>query len=196
MTVTIWIMRHAETRLNKEKKFIGRTNPSLTNKGKKDAAKTGKWFADKKIIEIVSSPLNRSRQTAQIIAQQLPDKIPLRFEKRLAEQRFGKWEQKNRKQVEQHWKKTLEEWLQNPFHTTPPGGENYVELEKRTRALVTRIRKTNHSLLIVTHANILKILVKQLCGLTQKQTQKLSVMHHTLYRVNPQTKRYQTMELP
>ena len=64
----LYVVRHGETIENSNDCLCGRINSSLTEKGLNQAIEVKKMFANKKIDLIVSSPLERCKQTAEIIA--------------------------------------------------------------------------------------------------------------------------------
>jgi broad specificity phosphatase PhoE len=65
----LYVLRHGSTQLNTEGKFRGWIDVSLDDAGRKQAEEAGKWLKDKGIGLIVSSPLKRSRETADIAAK-------------------------------------------------------------------------------------------------------------------------------
>jgi len=66
------IVRHGQSNYNVEKRIQGRTDFSrLTYKGRNDASHVGKFLCQIVFDSIYCSPLNRARQTAEIIHQQL-----------------------------------------------------------------------------------------------------------------------------
>ena len=60
----------------------------LSEKGVQQAHALGRYFAGKSIPQIYSSPLERARQTAEIIASYL-DSVPITYSDDLIETRFG-----------------------------------------------------------------------------------------------------------
>ncbi len=66
------IVRHGQSSYNTEKRIQGRTDVStLTDKGQKDAIKVGKALSNILFKAIYSSPLQRAKQTAEIIHNEL-----------------------------------------------------------------------------------------------------------------------------
>lgn len=67
MTTDFYIFRHGESTYNVAGRTQGRTNDSqLTDLGKKQALEIGRRLADKQIEIIVTSPLARAMQTAEL----------------------------------------------------------------------------------------------------------------------------------
>jgi phosphoserine phosphatase len=66
------IVRHGQSTYNTEKRVQGRTDSSkLTEKGRNDAGKVGKALANIRFNAIYSSPLQRAKETADIIHSSL-----------------------------------------------------------------------------------------------------------------------------
>lgn len=64
----LYFIRHGESVLNSQGIFSGRTDTPLTPTGRQQIAKTGQTLKDKNINLIVTSPMKRTIETAQIIA--------------------------------------------------------------------------------------------------------------------------------
>ena len=64
-----YFIRHGESEGNRTKKMQGHHDTPLTNIGRDQARAAGKYFAEKKIDKIFSSPLSRALETAQLIAR-------------------------------------------------------------------------------------------------------------------------------
>ncbi|WP_066381645.1 MULTISPECIES: histidine phosphatase family protein [unclassified Anabaena] len=70
------IVRHGQSTYNTEKRIQGRSDVStLTEKGRSDAAKVGKALSNISFHGIYSSPLQRAKQTAEIIHGELTSKF-------------------------------------------------------------------------------------------------------------------------
>ena len=84
----IYFIRHGESEWNVTDQICGQTDVPLTEKGHKQAEKTGKNIVESGISAdlILCSPLLRAKQTAQHIAEMTG--IPLQVEPRLVEQNF------------------------------------------------------------------------------------------------------------
>ena len=64
----LYVVRHGETLENSNNCLCGRINSGLTEKGKLQALEVREYFKNKNIDLIVSSPLDRCKETSMILA--------------------------------------------------------------------------------------------------------------------------------
>ena len=86
----ILMVRHGQTDWNVEKKVQGKADIELNENGIEQAKITSEKLKDRKIDVIISSPLKRAKQTAEIINQKL--NCPIYIEEGIAERDFGEFE--------------------------------------------------------------------------------------------------------
>ena len=85
----LYIVRHGETTWNALHKVQGSADIPLAEKGIQLAARTGQALKDVPFDVCFTSPLQRARQTAELILGDRKDKIPMIFDKRIQEINFG-----------------------------------------------------------------------------------------------------------
>jgi broad specificity phosphatase PhoE len=135
-TTVVHLLRHGEVH-NPEQVLYGRLpGYRLSVTGEAMALAAAEWLADENLTHVVSSPLERARQTAAPIAGKLD--LPIEVDDRLIEAgnafeglRVGVGDGTLRSP--QHWWK-----LRNPFR--PSWGEPYVEIAARMLAAVEAAR--------------------------------------------------------
>lgn len=86
----ILIVRHGKTDWNIQKKLQGRVDIELNEIGKMQARETAQLLEKENIDLIISSPLKRAIQTAEIINESR--NIPVVIDERIAERNFGVYE--------------------------------------------------------------------------------------------------------
>ncbi|HHB89841.1 MAG TPA: histidine phosphatase family protein [Anaerolineae bacterium] len=123
MMTTLYLIRHGETDANVAGEWQGSTDSPLNARGVVQAQALAQRLAVEQfpIAIIYTSPLQRARQTADIIAQALGN-IPIIPDPNLAEFHLGKWEGLSYKQLrdeKQLWKRMRED-----PDFSPPGGES------------------------------------------------------------------------
>jgi probable phosphoglycerate mutase len=137
---TLVLVRHGRTHLTETKKISGSggENPNLSDLGREDARKVaveikalgnpGPWSHLAPVSEIVSSPLQRTLDTAHIIANEL--RLSVSVNDKLAEISFGDWDGHTNDEVKQKWPSEFSAW-QGSWDTSPPKGESLEQFDKR-----------------------------------------------------------------
>jgi probable phosphoglycerate mutase len=152
------LLRHGETALSAERRFAGRGDIPLTETGLAQAAAAATWLAARGGIDvIVTSPLQRARQTAQAVATATG--APLEVEDDLAETDFGKWEGMTFAEVQARWPEELSAWLAST-DVAPPGGESFAAVTRRVVAALNRLLAAHEgkTLVLVSHVTPIKTL--------------------------------------
>lgn len=88
--MAILMVRHGQTNWNVERRVQGSTDIELNETGIEQAKLVSKKLKEEKIDRIISSPLKRAKQTAQIIAKEVD--CPIIYEEGLMEREFGDFE--------------------------------------------------------------------------------------------------------
>jgi len=86
------LMRHGETPWNREGRVMGRNPVELDSHGRAQVAQLVDFVRALQPDLIVTSPLVRARQSAEIIAAGLGDGVPIREDPQIAEVEYGRWE--------------------------------------------------------------------------------------------------------
>ena len=165
---TLILVRHGETPHTKEKKFsgLGGDDPGLNADGRAQVAATAEWLAvlADEIDALVSSPLRRTRETAEIIAEVLGKEIEV--EEGLAEAAFGTWDGLTFAEVRDNHPDDLDAWLGGVDVAPTGGGESFVEVDERVRRTRDRLIAAypGKTVLAVTHVTPIKVLVKLALG--------------------------------
>ena len=94
----IYVVRHGQTKWNLEGRIQGKTDIELNEKGREQAKTIRDLIAKYDIDLIISSPLKRAKETAEIINSKL--KCPIIFDKALEERCYGEFEGEVRKLIE------------------------------------------------------------------------------------------------
>ncbi|WP_409975391.1 histidine phosphatase family protein [Bacillus sp. Bva_UNVM-123] len=63
----LYVIRHGETEWNTEKRFQGRLDSDLTDKGKTDAKELSERLKEIEFERIISSPSKRTMETAKFV---------------------------------------------------------------------------------------------------------------------------------
>jgi len=165
---TLVLVRHGVTAHTVGKRFsggLGGSNPGLNADGRAQARATADWLAPlaEEVDAVVSSPVRRTRETAEIIAERLGKDVDL--DHGLAEMEFGTWEGKTFEEVRQAYPDDLDAWL-GSMHHTPGGGESFSQVQKRVLASLDALLASypGRTVLAVSHVTPIKVLVAQALG--------------------------------
>ena len=159
---TLRLLRHGETRHTRDKRFSGAGghDPELTERGRAQAAAAAAVLAARGGVDaVVSSPLSRARQSADVVAEALG--LSVVVDDDVVECAFGEWEGLTFAQVEQTWPQALSAWL-GSTSVAPPGGESFDEVERRVRRARDRIVAAHpgRGVLVVSHVTPIKMFVR------------------------------------
>ena len=110
--LTLYLIRHGETAWNEEGRCQGVTDIPLTEKGRHQARAVANTFERKPICRILTSPLQRARDTAALIAQ--AHTISLECYDELKEWNQGRLEGLTGPELMQDYPGFFERWLADP----------------------------------------------------------------------------------
>lgn len=154
------LLRHGQTPLSVERRYSGRGNPALSEVGQAQAdAVAARLAARGGIAAVVSSPLGRTRQTAEAVAAALS--LPVHVHEGLIEADFGEWEGLTFSEASKRDPELHRAWL-GDTSVHPPGGESFEEVRTRVTAarddLVAEYPGAN--VLVVSHVTPIKTLLQ------------------------------------
>jgi ribonuclease H / adenosylcobalamin/alpha-ribazole phosphatase len=160
---TLVLVRHGATQLTAGKRFSGGlagSNPGLTDEGRAQVREVAEWLAPigDAVDAVVTSPVRRSRESAEIVAERLG--APLREEPGFAEMEFGTWEGMTFDEVREQRPDEIDSWL-GSLDVAPGGGESFREVEKRVLDGLSRLldEYAGKTLVVVSHVTPIKTLV-------------------------------------
>ena len=172
----IYLVRHGlPEKSTSEKVYIGVTDLPLSTRGSVEASQLGRYYLQHlsatTTVRILTSPLQRCRQTAEEIYRVLSDggiKLPepLVIEA-LHEINLGEWEGKSVREIRKRFPEAYEArgHALGTYHT--PGGESFLEAGIRFQnAIETYSTDTDESeiLLVVAHAGVIRAYLSLLMG--------------------------------
>ncbi|MER5638490.1 bifunctional RNase H/acid phosphatase [Kitasatospora sp. NPDC002227] len=164
---TFVLLRHGETPLTPEKRFSGSggSDPELSEKGRWQAARAAEAFAARGSIQaVVSSPMRRTRQTAEAVAQRLG--LDVRTEEGLRELDFGDWEGLTFAEVQDRHPEDLAAWLSSAKAKPTGSTESFTTLTHRVGVARDKLlaRYSGKTVLVVSHVSPIKTLVRLALG--------------------------------
>jgi probable phosphoglycerate mutase len=158
------LLRHGQTAMSIDRRYSGRGDVPLTEHGAQQAAAAAKRFAameglvvDGEVAPIIASPLTRTRQTAQAVA----DAIGSRVETHpgLIETDFGEWEGLTFAESAQRDPGLHSAWMGD---TSVAGGESFDVVHRRVRKARDEMiaKYGGRTIVVVSHVTPIKTLLR------------------------------------
>jgi len=162
-TASTWLLRHGHTAHSAARRFSGRNDLVLNELGEREAAAAAQRLRTAGIEAIVSSPLPRTRQTADVVAAVLG--LPVDVDDDLAETDFGAWDGLTLEEARAAYPAELAAWT-GSADVAPPGGESFAAVGRRVRRARTRLLAAHPtgSVLVVSHVTPIKLIVVAALG--------------------------------
>jgi probable phosphoglycerate mutase len=158
------LVRHGQTALSVERRFSGRGDPPLTERGQAQALAaaarvTGLLRADS--AHVVTSSLTRARQSAEEIVT-VTGAGEVAVEDRLVECDFGEWEGHTFAEVRERWPDELDSWLDSTS-VAPPGGESFDQVAARLLPVFGELRESypGQDIVVVGHVTGIKLVLRE-----------------------------------
>ncbi|HSK26296.1 MAG TPA: bifunctional RNase H/acid phosphatase [Jiangellales bacterium] len=163
---TLLLLRHGATDHTLARRFSGSggADPGLSDLGVEQVTRAAAYAAaHTDLSAVVTSPLRRCRETAQVVAERLD--LPVRVDEGWSELAFGEWDGLTFAEVRERWPAELDAWLASP-ETAPPGGEPLSALDRRVQVARDRTlaRHPGRTVLVVTHMTPIRALVRSVLG--------------------------------
>lgn len=166
MEVTrIIAVRHGETAWNVDARIQGHTDVALNDKGLWQARRVGRALQREAISAVYSSDLQRAWTTAQHIGAEAG--LPVVAEAGLRERRFGGFEGRTFREIEESLPEAARAWRSRVPHWEPPeGGESLLQLRERVETTVHRlaVRHAGGAIVLVAHGGVLDALYRIATG--------------------------------
>ncbi|UCD79026.1 MAG: histidine phosphatase family protein [Desulfobacterales bacterium] len=160
----IYLIRHGVIEGAEERRFIGQSNPPLSEAGRHNAGQWNKLLAGIEFEAVFCSDLRRAQETARIIAG---DKQPaVQPVPQLREIHLGQWEGLSmnyiRRQFPEKWRRRGE----NISSYKPPEGESFNDLQSRVVPFFEALgRQLRGHALIVAHAGVNRVILCHVLGM-------------------------------
>jgi probable phosphoglycerate mutase len=181
----LFAMRHGETLWNAQGRFQGRSDHSLTAKGRRQATENGRRLkahferleVDLSRIAAYASPLKRGRETIAAVAGEMGIAAgQVNIDARLAEASFGRWEGMTTLEVKARFPAERRLRKADRWNFDLHGGDSYADLARLMEIFLAGLDPARPALL-VTHAGNMKVMAAMLAGLPREEAMTLSVPH-------------------
>lgn len=164
MTTRVFLVRHGSTVLSVEDRFAGRTNAALSDVGRGQAQSLARRLAQELIHAFYASPLDRTMETASILAK--PHGKRVQAESAFREIDHGVWEGLTRGEAETKYPDMYARWEQDPFNYAPENGESGLFVTSRAMpALLSLVEKhAGQVICVVSHKATIRLLLSAVLG--------------------------------
>ena len=164
----LYLVRHGQSEGNVLRTFHGQTDYPLTEKGREQARQAAEKLRETSFSRCYASDLVRAWDTAQACLEgrgmEAEVCLPLR------EQFVGEIEGLSWDEMGQRYPGLRERYIQDWFHTTPPGGESPDDMMARVSVCVDEIIQRGEDALLVAHFGSLGLILNHLGLVTQEQS--------------------------
>ena len=197
------LVRHGQSKWNKENLFTGWEDVPLSGQGRAEAARAGKILMRQRVSfeSAFSSALERAIRTAELILHEtnIAD-IPIIKNWRLNERHYGALQGQNKQEAQQKYgADQVHKWRRDFFEKPPPlkqkqelknqelyeglkkipEGESLADTQKRVlpfwrKSIRPRIRP-GKIVLVCAHGNSLRALIKELENISDKDISSLEI---------------------
>ena len=164
MTTRLYLVRHGATPLTAEDRFSGSENVHLSEEGRAQVTRLAQRLKEDEIHAVYCSPLDRTLETANVIAK--PHQLSPITRDGLREISHGHWEGMSRKEVEEQFSEEYSAWEADPFTFAPEGGESGISVLARALPVIREVvvEHKDKNILIVSHKATLRLIISSLLG--------------------------------
>ena len=168
-TRRLWLVRHGLTRWNTQQRFCGHSDIPLSAGGRVQARWLARRLQEEAIAVIYTSDLARARETAETIASQSTQAVPVKVSTAWREIDFGAWEGLTYAEIAEQFKDQLG-FFTDPEQCSPPGGESLAHMLQRVMAELAAIARSDDrsiegDVVIVSHGGPLRVLLCSMLGM-------------------------------
>jgi len=148
----IHLLRHGLTEWNELRRFQGRSNIPLNDKGVAQAERVADALSQVEWDIVFSSPLERAMQTARIVVGNRA--LDIQQVEGLVEMDLGALEGRMLAELSDDERAVLAQWRVKPSLVSMPGGEGLAEVQERVVESLVPLIEENSSkrILVVGHA--------------------------------------------
>ncbi|MDP8905040.1 MAG: histidine phosphatase family protein [Chloroflexota bacterium] len=164
--LTLLLTRHGHTDRSEPEQYLGQhIEAALTERGREDARRLAARLEDVPIERVLSSPLERARETAALVCRGMP----VEEDARLAELDYGAWEGLTVDEIERRFPGERELYNADPGSHHVGGGESGRQVARRLAPLIAELVEWaeaggGRTCLIVGHSSVNRVLLAASLG--------------------------------
>lgn len=161
----IYLIRHGETEWSISGQHTGRTDIPLTTHGEEQAAKLELYFKNISFTQVLTSPMQRARQTCALAGLGNVSAIA----DDLSEWNYGVYEGLRSVDIREQ----RVDW--NIFRDGCPQGESPEQIGQRADRFITQLRKIEGNIALFSHGHFSSVLATRWIGLPVLNAQHFSL---------------------
>ncbi|MGI6160933.1 MAG: histidine phosphatase family protein [Christensenellales bacterium] len=181
MKLELFLVRHGETVLNAERRYCGRLDVPLSERGERQALTLPERLPLERIKAVYSSDMIRAVQTAKPLCEALnmePVLMP-----GLRELDFGDWEGMIFEDVRKQYAEQHAGWVSGKYNCAQPGGETSDNMFKRVGASIDSIIEKGLDAAVVAHGGCIRFIIMHLLDLPFKYYWNFMVDNTSIIRL-------------
>ena len=159
----IFLLRHGRIEKGEKRRYIGQTDYPLSQSGRSQMEALSERLRCVRFDRIVSSVLERARDSAGIMAR--GRSVGVEAFPELNEVNLGLWEDRTFDEIREQYP---EEYERRGLHLAdhrPSGGESFYDLQKRVLPVYEDIaNNTAGNVLVVVHAGVIRVVLCHVLG--------------------------------
>jgi len=167
--LTVLLTRHGHTDRSEPEQYLGqRMHATLTERGRRDASRLAERLEGVPIDRIISSPLGRAVETAQILAGRVH--VNVETDDRLTELDYGAWEGLTVEEIDLQFPGERDLYSGDPASHPVGGGESGFAVAARVGAFMEELISwglddaTDRTVILIGHSSLNRVLLASVMG--------------------------------
>lgn len=180
------LARHGQSVSNAVRRFQGVQDVPLSEIGLRQAEALGAALGRCRVAAIYTSPLQRARRTAEIVAAGLG--MPVVSVEALRELSLGEWEGRTVEEIRALPGDPYARWVRDPVAGLPPGGEPLPDVQARVVGALEAIAAAHPNgddVLVVCHGGVISAFLAHCLGLPLSAIWRVTLSNGSLTQVAP-----------
>ncbi len=177
------LVRHGETRLNRDGRIQGINDEPLNATGRAQARAISRALTHDLPFKLYTSPLARALQTAQPSSD--AHETPITTVSELREADVGELDGLTIQQVRERFPEFMERWASDSGTAAMPKGESLLEAQERAWAAVVELveRHPGETVVVVTHNFVIQTLVSKALEMPLRNSRRLRLEPGSITRL-------------
>jgi len=186
MSTTILLIRHGETPWNAERRLQGHIDIPLNERGLQQAAALGQALAGEPLAAVLSSDLQRARQTAQAVAEL--QHLPVQTDALLRERCYGAFEGLLYADIAARYPHEYAQWQSRQIDAVMPSAERQAESFRqfyaRANGAIARWAQQydGQTIALVAHGGVLECAYRAAVGMSLDSPRDFQVRNASVNR--------------